>query len=225
MKTKLRELVQEFRTVFAGRSNLADSVIPPIVFLIGNPLLGFNYAVWGSLLISLLVCLLRLTQRQPLRYALGGLGGVVLAILAVRVLDRAEAYYLPGVITGMLTAVICGVSVVVRRPLVAWTSHIVRRWPLGWYWHPQVRPAYSEVTIAWTVFFAAKLAIQILLFQNAQAGTLAIVNLIAGWPATIVLLALSYLYGLWRLGHLRGPSVSEFEAGVEPPWSGQRRGF
>jgi hypothetical protein len=225
VKTKLRELVQEFRTVFAGRSNLADSVIPPIVFLIGNPLLGFDYAVWGSLLISLLVCLLRLTQRQPLRYALGGLGGVVLAILAVRVLNRAEAYYLPGVITGMLTAVICGVSVVVRRPLVAWTSHIVRRWPLGWYWHPQVRPAYSEVTIAWTVFFAAKLAIQILLFQNAQAGTLAIVNLIAGWPATIVLLALSYLYGLWRLGHLRGPSVAEFEAGVEPPWSGQRRGF
>lgn len=225
MKDKLRELVQEFRIIFAGRSHLADSVIPPIIFLIANPLLGFDYAVWGSLLISLLVCLYRLTKRQPLRYALGGLGSVVLAILAVRVSNREEAYSLPGVITGMLTTVICGVSIVVRRPLVAWTSHIVRRWPLGWYWHPKVRPAYSEVTLAWTIFFAAKLAVQILLFQEAQAGALAVVNVIMGWPATIVLLALSYMYGLWRLGHLQGPSVAEFEAGTEPPWSGQRQGF
>jgi len=225
VKAKLRELMAEFRTVSAGRSNLADSVIPPVAFLIANPLLGLNYAIWGSLLMAVLLSLFRLSKRQPLRYALGGLGGVVLAILAVRVFNRAEAYYLPGIITGMLTAVISGVSVVVRRPLVAWTSHIVRRWPLGWYWHPKVRPAYSEVTIAWTVFFAAKLAIQILVLQEAQAGTLAVVNVIMGWPATIVLLALSYLYGLWRLGHLRGPSVAEFEAAVEPQWSGQRRGF
>lgn len=220
-----RELVQEFRTVFAGRSNLADSVIPPIIFLIASSFFGFDYAVWSALLISLLVCLYRLIRRQSLRYALGGLGGVVLAILTARVLNRAEAYSLPGVITGMLTAVTCGVSVVVRRPLVAWTSHIARRWPLGWYWHPKVRPAYSEVTVAWATFFTAKLVFQIFLFQEAQADTLAIINVITGWPATIVLLALSYMYGLWRLGHLQGPSVAEFEAGAEPPWSGQRRGF
>jgi hypothetical protein len=225
VKAKLRELLEEFRAVFAGRSNLADSVIPPILFLIVNPLLGFNYAVWGSLLVSVLVSLVRLSRGQPLKYALGGLGGVILAILAARVFNRAEAYFLPGVITGVLTAVICGVSVVAGRPLVAWTSHIARRWPLGWYWHPRVRPAYSEVTIAWTVFFAAKLAIQLLFFREAQASALAVVNVITGWPATVVLLALSYVYGLWRLGHLQGPSVAEFEAGAEPPWSGQRRGF
>ncbi|MBN1581738.1 MAG: DUF3159 domain-containing protein [Anaerolineae bacterium] len=225
MKAKLRELVQEFRTVFAGRSNLADSVIPPIIFLIANPLLGFGYAVWGSLLVSVLVCLFRLSKRQSLRYAIGGLGGVILAILAARVLNRAEAYFLPGVISGVLTTVVCGVSVVVGRPLVAWTSHITRRWPLGWYWHPRVRPAYSEVTIAWTLFFTVKVMVQFLFFQEAQAGTLAVVNLIMGWPATVVLLALSYLYGLWRLGHLQGPSVAEFETGADPPWTGQRRGF
>lgn len=50
LKAKLRELVQEFRTVFAGRSNLADSVIPAVVFLAVNQLLGLDYAVWGSLL-------------------------------------------------------------------------------------------------------------------------------------------------------------------------------
>jgi hypothetical protein len=132
---------------------------------------------------------------------------------------------LPGIITGIFTVVLCGVSIVAGRPLVAWTSYIARRWSLDWYWHPNVRPAYSEVTIAWMVFFVVKLAVQILFFREAQAGALAVVNAIAGWPATIVLLVLSYVYGLWRLQHLKGPSIEEFKAGADPPWTGQSRGF
>ena len=225
MKAKLRELVEEFRAVFAGRSNLADSVIPPIIFLVVNPLLGFDYAVWGSLLISLLVSLFRLSRGQSLKYALGGLGGVILAILAAKLLNKAEGYFLPGVITGILKAVICGVSVVVGRPLVAWTSHIARRWPLDWYWHPKVRPAYSEVTLVWMLFFVIRLLPQLLLVGKARYEILGIIQVATGWPATIALLATSYIYGTWRLGKMGGPSVEEFRSGVEPPWRGQRRGF
>lgn len=225
MKAKLLELVEEFRAVFAGRGHLLDAVIPPSVFLIVNPLLGFRYAAWGSLLIALLVCLFRLYRGQSLKYALGGLGGTILAVLAARLLNSAEGYFLPGVLSGLLTVVVCAASALVGRPLVAWTSHVVRRWPLGWYWHPRVRPAYTEVTVAWAVFYSARLAAQYLLFKQAQAGALAIINVLAGWPATVVLLTASYVYGLWRLGHLRGPSVAEFELGAEPPWTGQRRGF
>lgn len=211
--------------VFAGRGTLADSVIPPVVFLIVNALLGFDYAMWSSLALSLVIAALRLLRGQSLKYAVGGLGGVVLAILIARLLDRAEGYFLPTIITGVLTVILCGASVLVGRPLVAWTSYFARRWPLDWYWHPKVRPAYSEVTLAWMVFSALKLTLQILLFQGAQAGTLAIVNVITGWPTTVVLLALSYIYGLWRLQNLKGPSVEEFRENADPPWSGQRRGF
>ena len=62
----------------------------PKTFVIANPLLGFGYAVWGSLLVSVLICLFRLSKRQPLRYAIGGLGGVILAILAARLLRRKD---------------------------------------------------------------------------------------------------------------------------------------
>ncbi|MBN1859682.1 hypothetical protein JW848_10850 [Candidatus Bipolaricaulota bacterium] len=46
-----------------------------------------------------------------------------------------------------------------------------------------------------------------------------------GWPAIILLLAATYLYGLWRLRTLGGPSVEEFKAGAPEPWSGQQKGF
>ena len=226
MKTsKVRELAEEFRLVFTGRSNLIDSIVPPVIFLIVNALLGFQVAMWGSLAVALLITLFRLSRRQPLRYAFGGIGGVVLAILIAQLLGRAEGYFLPGIITGGLTVIGCLLSVIAGRPLVAWTSFIARRWPLAWYWHPKVRPAYNEVTLAWAVFFAIRLGLQWSLFQEQAAGLLGIIQVVTGWPATIALLVISYLYGTWRLRHLRGPSVEEFGAGAEPPWTGQRRGF
>jgi hypothetical protein len=223
--SRFHELAEEFRTVFAERGSLVDSVAPPILFVIINVLLGFDYAMWSSLVLASLITIIRLIRGQPLRYAFGGVGGVLLAIVIAKLLDRAEGYFLPSIITGIATVVICGVSVIAGRPLVAWTSHIARRWPLDWYWHPKVCPAYTEVTVAWAIFFAIKLLLQLLLFQGEQAGMLAVVNVVAGWPATIVLLAISYLYGIWRLQNLKGPSVEEFQARTAPPWKGQRRGF
>ena len=222
---KVRELIQEFRTVFSGRRNVADSIVPPFVFVLINALLGLQYAVVGSLAFALLIVLIRLTKRQPLRYAFGGIGGVLLAVLVAQLLGRAEGYFLPAIVTGGGTLVVCVVSVIVRRPLVAWTSHLARGWPLDWYWHPKVRPAYSEVTWLWVGIFAVRLSLQLALFQGAAPELLAVVNVALGWPTTIVLLVVSYLYGTWRLRNLSGPSVEEFKQGAEPPWTGQQRGF
>ncbi|OGO33262.1 MAG: hypothetical protein A2Z16_17630 [Chloroflexi bacterium RBG_16_54_18] len=46
-----------------------------------------------------------------------------------------------------------------------------------------------------------------------------------GWPFIIVLLILSYLYGVRRLSRTGGPSVKEIKDGKDPLWEGQQRGF
>jgi hypothetical protein len=223
--SKAREMAAEIRLVFAGRSNPLDSVLPPLLFTLFNAWLGFEFAMWSSVAIAAIISLFRLRRRQPLWYALGGLLGVGLAIGLVRLLGRAEGYFLPGIVSGALTTLLCLVSVLSGRPLVAWTSFLARRWPLAWYWHPRVRPAYSEVTWLWTAYFGLRLFLQATLFREAAAGALATAALLLGWPATVVLLIASYLYGTWRLRALKGPSVEEFKAGAVSPWQGQRRGF
>jgi len=225
VNAKLRELIDELRSVFGARGTLADAAVPPIAFLVLNAILGFAAALVGALLAVLILGSLRIRRHQSLRHLYGGVGAVILAGLSVRLLDGTGAVLLPGLVSGGLTLLACCVSVVVRRPLVALTSHLIRRWPLQWYWHPKVRPAYGEVTLAWALFYAAKLAVQVVAARSAQDGGLATVYVLTGWPATIALLVASYLYGLWRLGNLQGPSVAEFEAGAEPPWEGQKRGF
>jgi hypothetical protein len=223
--SKLREIIEELRLVLAGRSNVLDSVAPSVLFFVLNALLGFPYAMWGSLVVALAITLLRLRQRQSLLYALGGICGVSLAILVAQVLGRAEGYFVPGIVIGAFTVLLCLVSALVGRPIVAWTSYLTRRWPLDWYWHPKVRPAYSEVTWFWVGFFSVRLLLQVTLFRQAAAGLLAVLNVITGWPAILILLVVSYIYGTWRLRILGGPSVEEFKSSAEPPWQGQRRGF
>jgi hypothetical protein len=221
----MREIAEELRTVVLGRGRWADTLLPPLVFLILNALLGFNAALGGSLAVALLIGVYRLIKRQPLGYALGGIGAIILAGLIAWLIGGAEGYFLPGIISGAATIILCLVSVIIKRPLVAWTSHLTRRWPLEWYWHPRVRPAYSEVTFAWAIFFALRTLLQFELFQRQATGMLGLVQLITGWPALLILLVLSYIYGIWRLQNLRGPSVEEFKSAAEPPWEGQQRGF
>ena len=222
---KIREILEELRLVLSGRSGVIDAVLPPVVFILLNLLIGFDAAMWGALILAVLLGIWRLTRHQPLTYAFGGVIGVLFAILISRWLNRSEGFFLPNILLGGITVLLCFLSVVFGRPLVAWTSYLTRRWPLEWYWHPRVRPAYNEVTLVWGLFFSIRLSIQFGFFQQGALDSLVWVNLLTGWPATLVLLIVSYLYGSWRLARLKGPSVVEFEQGADPPWSGQSRGF
>lgn len=224
MRDKARELLEEFRGV-TGKVGLLDTILPPILFLMLNSLAGFTAATSGALGLSVIIVVLRLRRGQSLLYSLGGMGSVALAIALALLLGRTEGYFIPGIVNSGITVALAVVSLIIRKPMVAWTSYLARRWPLEWYWHARVRPAYTEVTLAWILFFALRLFWQVNLFQRQDTGYLALVNALTGWPATIVLLIVSYLYGTWRLATLRGPSVEEFRNNAPAPWQGQRRGF
>lgn len=224
MPSKTRELLDELRSVTNG-VGLLDTILPPVLFLFLNGLAGFQAAMYGAIGTALVIAVLRLRRKQSLVYALAGTGSVALAIALALLLGRSEGYFLPGIVNGGITIALALVSLLIRKPMVAWTSFLARRWPLEWYWHTQVRPAYTEVTLIWTLFFVLRLWWQVALFQGQNTSQLALVNALTGWPATIVLLIVSYLYGTWRLATLKGPSVDEFKNDAPAPWQGQRRGF
>ena len=223
---KLQELKEELTTVFAGQGNkILDSLVPLVLFFLINLVSGLKFALWISIGSSFIFIAVRLILRDNLRYALTGLGGIGLVAGFVYLSGSQAGFIIPGLISGGITVLLCLVSVLVGKPLAAWSSHLTRRWPLQWYWHQQIRPAYSEVTLIWAVAFAARLGIEYMLLQSQSGATLGLIKIVLGWPFTILVLILSYLYGIWRLGNLQGPSVEEYTLGAEPPWIGQLRGF
>lgn len=223
--SKVREVLEELRTVVLGRGATLDAILPPLVFLIISALKDAQTAMLAALLTAGALTGVRAFRRQPLTYALLGLGGSLLAFLAAQALQRAELFFLPDLITNAVLFAASLASIIAGRPLVAWTSHLIRRWPRAWYWHPRVRPAYTEVTLAWALFFLLQGNLQWAAFQQQSPGLQATIMLLSGWPATVVLLILTYLFGTWRPGHLAGPSVADFRTQTSPPWTGQRRGF
>lgn len=221
-----QELWEELQNVFSGRGvKLLDALLPVVVFLAANTNLEIPLALGLSVGTSILFFLFRISKKDNLAYALGGFGAVLLAAVFAYISNSAVGFFLPGLITSGLTVIALLVSALFKRPLAALSSHLTRSWPLSWYWHPQVRPAYSEVTLFWAVGFGIRLGLEYWLFRQGAAGSLGLIRTILGWPYTILLLVLSYLYGLRRLGNLGGPSVEEFTSGQEQPWEGQKRGF
>jgi hypothetical protein len=131
MKNKSRELLDELRTVFAGRNSFLDAILPPILFLLVNGLAGFQAAMWSALGLSVVITAVRIFRKQSLIYALAGVGSVAVAIGIAWFLGKSEGFFLPGLISGSMTLLLTIVSLLIHRPMVAWTSYIARRWPLG----------------------------------------------------------------------------------------------
>lgn len=223
---KIRELQAELKTVFAGRgAKVLDVIVPMLVFLVTNPILGLSASLGAAIGSGILIFLFRIFRQENIYYALGGLGAVLLAAGFALLSGSGVGFFIPGMVSGGLTVLLCLLSVLFKRPLAALSSHLTRSWPLDWYWHPLIRPAYAEVTLIWALGFGIRLVLELIFFLQGAVNALGLIRTVMGWPYTILILLLSYLYGLWRLGILAGPSVDEFKSGSKPPWKSQSKGF
>jgi hypothetical protein len=223
MSNKSQEIWEELKSVLSGKT--FDAILPPIIYAIVDAIFGLPVAVIAAVGVALLLGVVRLLRKQAWQYAFGWLIAVGIAAGLALLTQNAANYFIPGLISSGVLLVLAMLSLVVGKPLAAWASHLTRGWPLDWFWRTDVKPAYREVTWMWLLFIAGRFVIQLSLFQQGQTGQLAWANTLLGWPVTIVVLVVSYIYGIWRLRKLGGPGVEEYQAGKEPPWKGQTRGF
>ena len=225
MTSKINELWQELRVVFSGRTNTADTIIPPLLYTVVNLLAGLVPATLAALVLAALLTTLRLVRKQSWLYAFSGLVLTMVAAGLAWYTQNASSFFLPDLISSATLLAAALLSIWARRPLAAWSSHLTRAWPKEWYWLPNISPAYREVTWMWAAFIAARLAAQYALYQQGNASLLGWANILLGWPVTIAVLVISYLFGVWRLAKLGGPSVEEFISHQPAPWKGQQKGF
>ena len=223
----MRDVIAEIRGELTdlSRKQVIDSVLAPLAFGTGNAIGGGTAGAIAAGAVIALTVIYRSVRKQSLQYAVGGTVGSIIAILWAVRSGEATDYFIPAIAGGLITGAIFLLSALIRRPALAFMSSIVRGWPREWFWHPQVRPAYSEATIAWGLFLAGRAWWQYGFVEDGDLAALTIVKIGTGWPATIAMLIGVYVYGRWRLGKLAGPSVEEFRTNAPPPWQGQDHGF
>jgi len=224
-ETFSQEIKEELKKMYQQHKRAFDVIIPPVIFIVCNQLLGLLLAgvVAGGL--SLITVVFRLQKKENFWFAVGGLLSTSLAIILAIDTGEARGFFIPGIIGDIAITFCALISIVVKKPLAAWISFFTHRWPLGWYWHPLVRPAYTSVTWVWLLFFAGKSAIESTLFILEDIFILTGVQVVFNWPGLIALLIASYALGRHQLKKLQGPGVEEFKKGSPRPWRGQEKSF
>lgn len=209
--------------VLSGKT--LDAILPPFIYIFVNGKLGLMLAVGLASSTALGFGLYRVFKKQNWLYAFGGFVGVSLAGALALIADNASNYFLPGIISNALILLLAIISLVLDKPMAAYASHLTRGWKLSWFWLKSIKPAYREVTWIWTLFFLMRTSIQILLYTQNNINTLVWANTLMGLPITILVLILSYLYGIFRLRSLKGPGIDEYLEDKLPPYKGQTKGF
>lgn len=222
---KSSEIRTELQGLVSGQVGIADGIVPPVLFVTVNSIWGVVPAAWIGLGSAVAISLWRLLRGRPTRFAFAGLFGTALAVFLALRSGESEDYFLPGIVSGAGTSLLMLVSILVKRPFLAFTSWATRGWPIEWYWHPRVRPAYTRTSWMWVGFFAARALWQWRLYLDANTVGLGVARVAMGWPALLLLLIATYVLGRRWLTALDGPSVEEFEARTPPPWKGQEAGF
>jgi len=218
-----KEILSELKMVLKG--NTLDALLPSLLFVFLQSPLGLNTSALVAVLSSFLLTGYRIVRKQKSFYALLGVLGVLFAAGIAAFSGSAENYYLPRLFNGTLLVLVSFGSILFGRPLAALLSHLSRGWPMGWFLRKDVKPAYREVTFIWSVLLLIRLLVQWNLYRGGDLNRLFFINFLMGTPATIVILVLSYVYGIYRLKKLAGPSVDEYLENAPGPWKGQKKGF
>ena len=80
-----------------GVGGLVSSVVPVVIFVAVNPLIGLQPAIWASLGAAVAVGVWRLVRREPLQPAVSGILGVAFCAFIAYRTGEARGFFLYGI--------------------------------------------------------------------------------------------------------------------------------
>lgn len=176
-----------------GVSGLIYSTVPVIVFVPANSLFGLRVAIIAALVAAVGVFGIRLLRREPLTPAVSGLLGVALCVFIADRVGDAKGYFLFGIWTTLVYALVFVVSILLRRPLVGVLWHLVNGQDGRWRQDRRILRAYDLATALWALLFGARYLTQSELYDAGETGWLAVTRIAMGWPLTAAVVVATVL--------------------------------
>ncbi|BDB43367.1 MULTISPECIES: DUF3159 domain-containing protein [Mycobacterium] len=167
-----------------GVSGLIYSSLPVAMFVIVSSAAGLMPAIGAALGTAAVVMVWRLVRRQSVQPAVSGFFGVAVCALIAYLVGQSKGYFLLGIWTSLLWAVVFGVSIVVRRPLVGYLWSWAGGRDNSWRQVPRAVYAFDLATLCWALVFAARFAVQGHLYELGRTGLLGAARIAMGWPLT-----------------------------------------
>ncbi|WP_431234357.1 DUF3159 domain-containing protein [Mycolicibacterium psychrotolerans] len=169
-----------------GWHGLADALGPHAVFLVVYlSTRQIGPAAAAALALAVVMAVIRLLSRQPVRTALAGAALIGVSALVVLTTGDGTDFYLLDIARTSVLSVILVASLVVRRPLVGVLVGPILA-DARWYSDRVQRRAYDLCTLIWAAAVVVRSAVKIPFYLDDNVVALGIASMVMGVPLLLV---------------------------------------
>ncbi|MDQ1702126.1 MAG: hypothetical protein QOF57_1378 [Frankiaceae bacterium] len=186
-------LLFDLRTQLGGPRGVFDSSVPGVVMAVATVFTSVWRAIVAALVAAALLAVFRLVRREPVRQTAMSLGGIALCYLLARSTGSAKTFFLPGILLNGGYAVAMLISLVIRRPVIAYAAAMLDSRYQHWQRHPPLQRAATRATLLWLVVFALRFFVVGTLYLQDRADLLPVTRLILGLPLYVAAIGLTVL--------------------------------
>jgi hypothetical protein len=177
-----------------GARGSFETALPTVAFVVAWSVgHDVKVAVGASVAIVLVLLVIRLVSRQTPRYVLQAVFATAIAAFFALRSGKAEAAFLPGILTSAGWGLASLFSVVVRWPvvgfLVAAGDPQMAEDPTAWRRDRGLVAVCQRLTMVLVVLYAVRVAIMFPMYLSEQVALLGIAKIALGWPAYLIALA------------------------------------
>ena len=167
-----------------GWRGVFDSGIPSLTFVIAYLATGQNLkpSLGAAIAAGIVIVIVRLVQRQGVQQVISGFLGLAFSAWLASRSGRAEDFFLPGLLLNGVYAAVFLISILIRRPLMAYAIGAISGDVSGWLTNPRKRRAATAATSVWVVLFFGKLVIQVPLYWAGAVAALGVARVLLGYP-------------------------------------------
>lgn len=181
-------------SALGGTRGLLDSGLPALVFLlVFTPTHRLNDAIYGALIVSAVLAIIRLVRKDTLQHALSGLLGVGICALFARHTGHAKDFYLPGLIINLVYGSVYAVTNLIGWPVLGLVLGPIIGENTMWRRDPRRKAAYVRAGWIWVALFVSRIAVQYPLYRAGAVTELGVARVIMGWPLFLLAGWLTYL--------------------------------
>jgi hypothetical protein len=210
-----------------GRRGMVEAALPTLTFtLLWLTTRHLNLALTASVAVAAIELVVRLAQRQTVKFCLNALVGIGIGWFFVHLAasrggsadDQALAYFLPGLLYNAGYAVVFGLTCLVGWPLVGFMIGSVTGDPTAWHADRQIVRLCTRLTWLLVLPCAVRAVVQGPIWIGGHSGTisadtavaaLGVLKIAMGWPLQLAALAaMSWLLGRNHTPLQQGQPVS-----------------
>jgi Protein of unknown function (DUF3159) len=198
-------------TALGGWRGSLETALPTIAFVVvWTWRKEVMDAVIAAAVITVVLAVLRLVQRQSLQFVLSAVFATGIAAFFALRSGRAEDAFLPGILGSIGWGLASLLSVVVRWPAIGFMVGAgdprMAEDPFAWRRDPALVRVCQRLTLVLVALYAVRVAIMLPLYFAGQVAWLGVTKVALGWPAWVAAVAVMG----WML--LRGETPQEVPA-------------